>query len=215
MHCRWTLSRGDTKAALIRAALELIEAEGVEALTLRSLAARAGVSRQAPYIYFADKRALLAAVATEGMRRERAWTKRALARRDHPEDRLRAILMTHVRLFREHPRLYHVVYGRIISKSATPELQQEAIESFAEFRGTVEACFPRCPSIEVARMRAIILWGTVRGIAELEAQRQVPASIPGRIETWVNEALEALLAGWRALDDEPPKRRARRSSARR
>ena len=59
--------------------------EGVEALTLRTIGLRLGVSRTALYRHFADKRALLSAVATEGFRllRERlveAWGSGGVAR---------------------------------------------------------------------------------------------------------------------------------------
>ncbi len=50
---------GDLHNACVRAALELLEAEGLEAVTLRGVAERAGVSRSAPYRHFSDKRALL------------------------------------------------------------------------------------------------------------------------------------------------------------
>ena len=57
---------GDLRAGLLRAALELLHEGGVEALTLRAVARRAGVSPGAPYHHFADKDALLAAVAEDG-----------------------------------------------------------------------------------------------------------------------------------------------------
>ncbi len=57
---------GDLRAALLEAAREVLAKEGVEALTLREVARRAGVTHAAPYRHFADKEALLAAVATEG-----------------------------------------------------------------------------------------------------------------------------------------------------
>src|SRR5688572_18502563 len=59
---------GDLRRALLDEALRTIQREGVEALTLRSIGRRLGVSRTALYRHFADKRALLSAVATEGFR---------------------------------------------------------------------------------------------------------------------------------------------------
>jgi len=57
---------GDLRAALIRAALEALESEGFETLKLSTLAKRLGVSQPAPYRHFADRDALLEAVAREG-----------------------------------------------------------------------------------------------------------------------------------------------------
>ncbi len=57
---------GDLRGALIALALETLEEDGPEGLTLRGLAERAGVSGMAPYRHFADKAALLEAVARRG-----------------------------------------------------------------------------------------------------------------------------------------------------
>src|SRR4249920_1139210 len=57
---------GDLPAALLRAAGKILEKEGVEALTVRALTRRAGVSHAAPYRHFPDREALLAALAAEG-----------------------------------------------------------------------------------------------------------------------------------------------------
>ncbi|HEX2167935.1 MAG TPA: TetR/AcrR family transcriptional regulator, partial [Longimicrobiales bacterium] len=65
---RRTYHHGDLRRALLDEALVIIGAEGVDALTLRGLGARVGVSRTALYRHFADKPALLTAVATEGFR---------------------------------------------------------------------------------------------------------------------------------------------------
>src|SRR6516225_9375031 len=60
---------GDLWRALVQAGIEILHEEGVHALTLRAVARRAGVSHAAPYRHFADKEALLAAIAEDGYRR--------------------------------------------------------------------------------------------------------------------------------------------------
>ena len=57
---------GSLPAALVGNALDLLHEGGTEALSLREVARRAGVSATAPYRHFADKEALLAAVAAHG-----------------------------------------------------------------------------------------------------------------------------------------------------
>jgi len=54
---------GDLRQALVRSALEILSEGGVGDLSLRAAARRARVSAMAPYRHFADKEALLAAVA--------------------------------------------------------------------------------------------------------------------------------------------------------
>ncbi|HVV50656.1 MAG TPA: TetR/AcrR family transcriptional regulator, partial [Polyangia bacterium] len=53
------------RQALVEAALAALPEVGAERLSLRALARRAGVSEAAPYHHFADKDALLGAVAAE------------------------------------------------------------------------------------------------------------------------------------------------------
>src|SRR4026207_2412589 len=60
--------RGDLPRARVEEAVRVIRAEGIAALTLREVGSRLGVSRSALYRHFADKQALLTAVATEGFR---------------------------------------------------------------------------------------------------------------------------------------------------
>ena len=57
---------GDLKSALIDAGLTEVEEKGLESLSLRSIAARVGVSHTAPKNYFNGLCGLLTAIATVG-----------------------------------------------------------------------------------------------------------------------------------------------------
>ena len=57
---------GDLRRALVSSALEILSEGGVAGLSLRAAARRGKVSAMAPYRHFADKEALLAAVAEYG-----------------------------------------------------------------------------------------------------------------------------------------------------
>jgi AcrR family transcriptional regulator len=57
---------GDLKAAILKRAAEVIEAQGIEALTLRGIARDLSVSHGAPNRHFKTKSDLLAALATDG-----------------------------------------------------------------------------------------------------------------------------------------------------
>src|SRR5512136_1484926 len=66
---------GDLKNALIEAGIEILSRDGLGALSLREVARQAGVSHTAPYAHYADKQALIAAIATAGY--EKLYTKLA------------------------------------------------------------------------------------------------------------------------------------------
>jgi AcrR family transcriptional regulator len=60
---------GDLRSSLLSEGIALVENDGIEALSLREVARRAGVSATAVYRHFPDKAALTAALAAEAMRR--------------------------------------------------------------------------------------------------------------------------------------------------
>ena len=109
------MSRAETAAATRRALLDdaaaLLDGGGPDAVTLREVGARAGVSRGAPYRHFADKESLLTAVAAESW--ERVGDQMHALRGDsrlRPEGALRAALEILVTLNREHPYLYQLMF---------------------------------------------------------------------------------------------------------
>src|SRR5579863_8499862 len=57
---------GDLRREILNASLALISEKGVGALSMRQVASRAGVTHGAPYHHFADRAAILAALAEEG-----------------------------------------------------------------------------------------------------------------------------------------------------
>ena len=65
MRKRGGYHHGDLRSAVLQAAGEILEKEGLSGLSLREAARRAGVSHNAPYRHFADRESLLAALAAE------------------------------------------------------------------------------------------------------------------------------------------------------
>lgn len=70
---------GDLRRALIDVTVQLIREGGIEAVSIRGVAGRLGVTMGAPYHHFRDKDELLAAVAAQGFQRLREEVLHALA----------------------------------------------------------------------------------------------------------------------------------------
>ena len=101
---------GDLRHALIEAALEIIDSEGTEALTIRRLAKEVGVSHAAPAHHFPDKTAIILAVATEGFRILGRRLQSTMAIAD-ARDRLTEIGRNYCRFAFEHPAHYAIMFG--------------------------------------------------------------------------------------------------------
>ena len=71
-----TYHHGDLRDALVQAALLEAEQGGPEAISIKALAKKLGVSQPAPYRHFADREALLEAVTAEAFRQFSATLRR-------------------------------------------------------------------------------------------------------------------------------------------
>lgn len=183
------------ESRLLEAAARIVDDEGLSALTLRALATRVGVSRQAPYLHFKSKDQLLAALAAEGLRREGAWAETGLDHAGTPEARAFALTRAHLALRKRHPGLYALAHGAV-SKSASDELQAEAARSFARLKKVVcDLSHPETP-LGTIRIRCMILFGFVRGMAEVSTMASVPVSVPGDVGAWTERGLVDLVASW-------------------
>ena len=98
-----------TRTSLLEAAGALLDAGGPEAVTLREVGARTGVSRSAPYRHFADKDTLLTVLATNAVD-ELGDTLEGLTTGDDPDRSLRTALMALITIGRTRPHLYRLMF---------------------------------------------------------------------------------------------------------
>lgn len=155
-------SAAATRRALLDDAAALLDIGGPDAVTLREVGARAGVSRGAPYRHFADKESLLTAVAAESWDRIGDEMHALGADSASPIDTLRAALDVLLRVSRERPFLYRLMFS-------TPAGDPTAVVRAAqrgcdEFLAIVTAAFG---DRNAQRYSAILLTGT-HGAAGLE-----------------------------------------------
>jgi AcrR family transcriptional regulator len=116
---------GDLRRAIVNAALELLhETQSLE-FSLRELARRAGVSHNAPYKHFSDKRELLAAVSAAGFETLTKRMTREIAGRDNARERLFAMLRAYIEHGVDNPALYSLMFGGYLGG---PDRSRPAIE---------------------------------------------------------------------------------------
>ncbi|MEM8557699.1 MAG: TetR/AcrR family transcriptional regulator [Bacteroidota bacterium] len=196
---------GDLRTALLAAATDLLATGGVEAVTMRALAERTGVSRTAPYRHFATKDTLLEAVAAEGFAQLQALLHRladeAPADADRAAERAHfaAIGAAYVRFADTHPAHYRLMYGRDALTRESGSLLHDAGEAAyaelvrilaeAQARGTVRTAMP-------PEQQAYVAWSLVHGLAALlvDGQMERPADLDAFARSAVASLLDGLLA---------------------
>lgn len=126
-----------TREALVIAAADLVDAGGPAAVTLRAVAQAVGVSHNAPYKHFADKEALLAAVAARELRAGADAIRAAGAAEVDAFAALKAIARGHVQGALAHPERFRLTYGGWSREE--PELRAAAGEAHDLFVRAVAA----------------------------------------------------------------------------
>ena len=109
---------GDLRTALIDAGLALTRTGGPEALTIREATRRAGVSPNAAYRHFADREALLGAVAS-AIQHRMAARMQGSSRRLGAEDQLRAVGMGYIKFALDEPGWFTVAFFGAVNSDET------------------------------------------------------------------------------------------------
>ena len=186
---------GNLRRALLDEALATIRAEGVDGLTLREIGARLGVSRTALYRHFADKGALLTAVATEGFRTLREQLVAAWDEGGGGRAAFESMGVAYVRFAVANPSHYRVMFGGFVNESAPePALIAEghgAFQALVDALATLqrETIVRNDDTLKMARF----VWAVVHGVAMLAIDGLLRE--PGAVEKLIRYANERLWTG--------------------
>ncbi len=154
------------RARLIDAATALLDEQGEAGVTLRALAKATGVSAMAPYRHFADKAALLGAVAEAGF----AELAVVLAEADRAEPAKAALVAQGCAYFRfaqAHPAMFRLMFGGNPGCAVEPQHYGEA---FAILSRRVASLARGDPG-----PATLAAWGVVHGLSTLALDGKVPA----------------------------------------
>ena len=116
---------GDLREALIETAIEVLAERGAGAFSMAEASRRLGVAVSAPYRHFADRDALLAAVALRAASLLTEQFDRVAASGD-PATRLTAAAQAYVRFADRHRPLFQALAGSGLSKNSHPEVARAA-----------------------------------------------------------------------------------------
>lgn len=183
-----TYHHGDLRNALIAAGVQMLESDGAQGLSLRKLAKQAGVSHNAPYMHFADKEALLAAIAEEGFHILTEAVRSAVAAAggvydagDDWHQQLSAGCWAYVHFALEHPSHLQVMFigyepQKYPSLYATSTGALAVLSDLIQ-RGQAQGKVAAGDS----HYLATFVWSLLHGVATILAGRKMPPTVMGRV----------------------------------
>jgi AcrR family transcriptional regulator len=144
---------------IVGVALELLEEEGADGLSMRKLAERVGIRAPSIYKHLPDKRALEAAIISVGFELQADAFEAAL---QDAEDRLGAIARAYREFASTHPHLYRLMTER--------ELHRELLTPGVEGRAALPVYEAVGRDLDLARAA----WAFAHGMTILELDRRFP-----------------------------------------
>ncbi|WP_418960962.1 TetR/AcrR family transcriptional regulator [Streptomyces tritici] len=155
------------RARLVATGVELVAREGVQALTLREIARRAGVSHGAPRRHFPTHLSLLSAIAAEGFALLGArLAVAAQAAGPAPRARVAALGRAYLEFARTERGMYELMFRHDLLESGRQGgLRTTSLPLFEQFTALVDQARPR--SEIPAAVVAGALWAGLHGIAQL------------------------------------------------
>lgn len=175
-----TYHHGDLQSSLLATATAMITEQGIEALSLRKLAERIGVSRTAAYHHFKDKNDLLCAIAAQGFiswqkQAEQIFNNKALTDRE----KYHTFVHFYVRFATENAAIYKLMFGSTLWKKEEQKAEPKSNSSqtlidvaYPSFQYQVEMTQAWqqkgiLPKSQNTLRLAQVTWATLHGIAQL------------------------------------------------
>lgn len=182
---------GNLRTVLLDEATAVLRESGVDGLSLRDLARRAGVSHGAPRSHFVDRQALLDALAEAGFQRLTADVRAALG---EPGGDVRARFLrvagAYVDFAIDDAALMDLMFqAKAQAGGGPPRVTEAAAELFAVLDS---AMGPRSDDTDEGARSAfgMLFAATVQGIASLVSSRRIARGDGDRL---VGEAMEMML----------------------
>lgn len=145
---------GDLRAATLRAAQDLLEKQGPDAVVLRAVAKKAGVSHTAPYRHFPTREALLAALASEGFAELGARVGGAEGA---------SMGEAYVGFALARPHLFRLMFGGLLDLGAHAELAAASRAAYERLLGAFRAR----GDVGDPALAAAAAWSLVHGLSHL------------------------------------------------
>jgi AcrR family transcriptional regulator len=163
--------RADRERRIVTAARLIASTEGWNAVTIRRLADEIEYSQPVLYAHFANRDAILAAVAVEGFRDLAIALRQAATGLTDRRRALKAVALAYLAFARDQPALYEAMFTMQIGlRFAETDTRAELKEAFTALLAVVS------PSRHDDEVATEALWATLHGFAELERSGRIRES---------------------------------------
>lgn len=164
LKCPSKYHHGNVAADALVAASALLQAKGIDSLSLRGVARAIGVSPCALYRHYKDKQALLEALAEHQLRNMASYFHEYIEKAPSDEPLL-ALGKAYLSYAKEFPHDFKLVFNMCDLDPLNP--QQDG--PYAILLAIIEQMHPPGTPAQTIQLCALSAWSTVHGMAELNA----------------------------------------------
>lgn len=186
---------GNLKSVLLDTAMGLLEEQAIEDISMKQLSELVGVSHNAPYRHFKNKKALEASMAERGFNMLTEQLQQAGSNQDQALiARFSDMGKAYIDFGLKNPDLYRLMYGNTdLSPKSFPELTL----AIQDTRKQLLDMIARCQEEGVIkkgkkRLQAMTVWASVHGLTMLMIDGQLPTK---ELDEMLEVSTQTLLNG--------------------
>lgn len=172
---------GNVKEALLNVAMQFIEANQLESISLRRLSKEVGVSPAAVYNHFTDKDALMLAIKTRLYAEFNLFFEQRCDESDNPEQALLEMCLAYYHFSKEYPSRFNFLFGSTLPLEwSTPETVEVFCRCIVRARTLVLKIYEKyqIPCAEEAVVNTtLLIWSQLHGLVVLKNSGSIQAAV--------------------------------------
>ena len=188
---------GNLKDALIKEALNMVEKDGVQSITLRELTTKVGASRSAIYRHFSSKDELIKEVIKAALELLDSTTTPTMTNDDNVLEKFYNMGKAYLSFAMNHPNIYRMIFGNEVQeqREETCDINDEDLASgfHALVALLVEGQEKGVFKEEEPMLQATYVWANMHGLANLYIDGHI--SVVENIDALYEFSYETFLNG--------------------
>ncbi len=186
---------GNLRETLLLKGLELLESSENADISLRELAREVGVSANAAYRHFANKEALLLAMAAEGFTRFSQGQVAAMQKGETPMQQFMLAGRAYIDFACKNPALYRLMFGRFSAAHRNDDMNSAGNIAFQGLINMIATVLQADPKSSQVNSAAIHAWSVVHGLSTLILDGQFDRH-KDHIDAFVDEVFAQNMVFW-------------------